>query len=200
MTDSESNTLHAEVWGKAAVKLNSIIIVGHCYILQNWSYKAAIKSIWTRSTHKFVLKLNEQFGNAIEFDGQDFPHELFHPLKFKDIEVLEDNAVVDIVGIVIQYADPNDYANTLRNRLTLLDNLGHQCIIYTKNIEEELAATTITVKQTIIGFKGVQKLSSGLQSFDARCFPDTTIQIKPICKMTEILQGWYEKCTRKTKS
>ena len=33
---------------------------------------------------------------------------------------------------------------TQKNRITLLDNKGHQCIIYTKNIEEQLEALDIT--------------------------------------------------------
>ena len=81
-----------------------------------------------------MVKVNEQFGNAIEFDGSDFPSELLNPKKFKDIEICQNNEVVIIVGIVIRYADPNDVTNNLRNRITLLDNIGHQCVIYTKNI------------------------------------------------------------------
>ena len=44
------------------------------------------------------------------------------------------------------------------------DKLHYQCIIYTKNIEKEIASLAITVKKTIIGFKGVQKLSLSILS------------------------------------
>ena len=75
--------------------------------------------------------------------------------------------------------------------------MGHQCVIYTKNIEEEMSSLEITVKKTIIGFKGVQKLSSVVKSFDAKCYPDTNVSINPTCGMTDILKGWYERCFKK---
>ena len=197
LTDSESQTLHAEVWGISAIKLQKILQIGHCYSLQHWSYRAATKTMWTRSNHKFMVKLNEENGNAIEFDDADFPHEKFKPISFNDIALGQNNDIFDVVGIVIHYAAQDDYTNHMHNQLTLLDNKGHQCIIYTKYIEEAIASLDITVKKTIIGFKGVQKLSSGLKSFDAKCFPDTNVIINPTCTMTDILKRWYERCTKK---
>ena len=89
------------------------------------------------------------------------------------------------------------YNTEINNKIIIADNKGRQCIVHVDKFKSEFANIQLNVKQSILGFKGLQKISYGEKRFEAKGFVDTNVIESPYCAMGDILKAWIQRTNKK---
>ena len=191
LMDYESNIIRADAWDLTARSLNTTLYVGGTFKLSNWYYKPNQRPEYSRARSKLIIKFSHG-ATATEFNDNTFPYEMLYPTTFAAVEKLTNDDIFDLVGVILWHSD---FSNNNENnkKIVIADSKGRQCIVHVDKFSREFENIHLTLKQTVVGFKGLQKISYEGKCFEAKGFVDTNVTESPICAMSDILKDWIKR-------
>ena len=120
---------------------------------------------------------------------------MLYPTTFASVEQLTNDDIFDLVGVVLWNSD---FSNNTENnkKIIIADSKGRQCIVHVDKFTSKFENIQLNIKQTILGFKGLQKISYGEKRFEAKGFDDTNVIEFPMCAMAAILKAWIQRTNK----
>ncbi|KAL5550823.1 hypothetical protein UlMin_000999 [Ulmus minor] len=129
LLDSEGGEIRATCFNAVADQFYNLIEVGKIYMISKGSLKPAQKNFnHLRNDQEIFLESTSTIQPCFE-DDNSIPKQLFHFCPISDIEGMENNSVVDVIGVVSSISPATSImrkngTETQKRTLQLKDNTG----------------------------------------------------------------------------